>query len=97
MSNYWCVYIILVRTSKWLDIIWSFQLCSTCEIIDYPNFTPSIIYRNAILPVLYTILSVFSDGELSDSEWPNLTQLTVDGHVKIIVDNIEHSHDSVIH
>ena len=24
---------------------------------------------------------MFSDGELSDSEWLNLTQLTVDGHV----------------
>ena len=55
------------------------------------------IYRNAILPVLYTILNVFSDGELSDSEWLNLTQLTVDGHVNIIVDNTEHCHDSGIH
>ena len=34
-------------------------------------------------------------GELSDSEWLNLTQLTVDGLVNI-VDNIEHSHDSGI-
>ena len=48
-----------------------------------------IIYRNAILPVLYTILNVFSDGELSDSEWLNLTQLTVDGHVNIIADNTD--------
>ena len=30
-------------------------------------------------------------------EWLNLTQLTVDGHVNIIVDNTEHSHDSGIH
>ena len=40
-----------------------------------------------------SILNVLSDGELSDSEWLNLTQLTVDGLVNI-VDNIEHSHDS---
>ena len=38
---------------------------------------------------------MLSDGELSDSEWLNLTQLTVDGLVNI-VDNIEHSHDSGI-
>ena len=44
---------------------------------------------STILPVLYTILNVFSDGELSDSEWLNLTQLTVDGHVNIIVDNTD--------
>ena len=37
----------------------------------------------------YTILNVFSDGELSDSELLNLTQLTVDGHVNIIVDNTD--------
>ena len=36
---------------------------------------------------------MLSDGELSDSEWLNLTQLTVDGLVNI-VDNIGHSHDS---
>ena len=38
---------------------------------------------------------MLSDGELSDSEWLNLTQLTVDGLVNI-VDNIEHSHNSGI-
>ena len=38
---------------------------------------------------------MLSDGEFSDSEWLNLTQLTVDGLVNI-VDNIEHSHDSGI-
>ena len=40
---------------------------------------------------------MLSDSELSDSEWLNLTQLTVDGLVNI-VDNIEHtcSHDSGI-
>ena len=38
-----------------------------------------------------------SDGELSDSEWLNLTQLTGDGLVNI-VDNIEHSHDcGIVH
>ena len=38
---------------------------------------------------------MLSDGELSDSEWLNLNQLTVDGLVNI-VDNIEHIHDSGI-
>ena len=38
---------------------------------------------------------MLSDGELSDSEWLNLTPLTVDGLVNII-DNIEHCHDSGI-
>ena len=38
---------------------------------------------------------MLSDGEFSDSEWLNLTQLTVDGLVNI-VDNIENSHDSGI-
>ena len=36
---------------------------------------------------------MLSDGELSDSELLNLTQLTVDGLVNIVED-IEHDHDS---
>ena len=41
---------------------------------------------------------MLSNGELSDSEWLNLIQLTVDGLANV-VDNIEHrdsSHDRAI-
>ena len=62
------------------------------KIMDYPNF--DIFYLNDLLPVLYSpIVHVLSDGELSDNEVLNLTQMTEDSLV-YIVDNIEHGHDS---
>ena len=90
MSNDWCVY------SKGLVSGWTLFGHFNYHYYDYVLHVTDTA-KSLTIQTSHFILSTempyyqyyIQFGELSDSEWLNLTQLTVDGHVNIIVDNTD--------